>query len=70
MLATDYIAKGDSTGAIECMRNIYLARTKAIPDENPYYKLLRLQTDWEKLMDFFSSDKVADGAIALSGLKR
>ncbi|MDH4219578.1 MAG: hypothetical protein OEY18_09495 [Candidatus Aminicenantes bacterium] len=70
MLATDYIAKGDSTGAIECMRNIYLAHTKAIPDDNPYYKLLRLQTDWEKLMDFFSADKVADGAIALSGLKR
>lgn len=70
MLATDYHAKGDTIGAIECMRNIYLAKTKAIPNDNPYYKLLRLQTDWEKLMDFFSSEKVADEAIAMSGLMR
>jgi len=70
MLAIDYIAKGDTIGAIECMQNIYLANTKAIPDDNPYYKLLRLQTDWEKLMDFFSSEKVSDEAIAMSGLKR
>lgn len=70
MLAIDYIAKGDSTGAIECMQNIYLSHTKALPTDNPYYKLFRLQTDWEKLMDFFSSDNVAEEAIALSGLKR
>jgi hypothetical protein len=69
MLAMDYIGDGDFKGATECMRNIYLANTQAIPDENPYYKLLRLQADWEKLMDFFSSKKVASEAIALAGMK-
>jgi hypothetical protein len=59
MLALDYFSKGDSQGAMECMRNIYLAKTLADSDENPYYNLLRLQTDWEQLMDFFSSEKVA-----------
>lgn len=62
MLAIDYLSAGDTQGAMECMRNIYLANTKAIPEENPYYRLLRLQTDWERLMDFFSSEKVASEA--------
>ncbi len=62
MLAMDYLGKGDTQGARECMRNIFLANTKAKPKENPYYNLLRLQTDWEKLMDFFSSAKVAGEA--------
>jgi len=69
MLAVDYIAQGDMKGAAECMRNIYLAKTHAIPNENPYYKLLRLQADWEQLMDFFSSEKIAGEALARSGLK-
>jgi hypothetical protein len=64
MLALDYFSKGDSQGAMECMRNIYLAKTLADSDENPYYNLLRLQTDWEQLMDFFSSEKVASEAKA------
>jgi hypothetical protein len=59
MLALDYMAKGDTQGALECMKNIYLANTQADSEENPYYNLLRLQTDWEKMMDYFSSEKVA-----------
>jgi hypothetical protein len=62
MLALDYLGTGDIQGAKECMRNIYLAKTQADSDENPYYNLLRLQTDWETLMDFFSSEKVAGEA--------
>jgi len=69
MLAVDYISKGDTKGAAECMRNIYLANTHAIPSENPYYELLRLQADWEQLMDFFSSEKIAEEAVVFSGLK-
>jgi len=44
------------------MKNIYLAKTQADSEENPYYNLLRLQTDWEQLMEFFSSKKVASEA--------
>ncbi len=69
MLAIDYIAKGDTKSAAECMMNIYLANTHAIPNDNPYYELLRFQADWEKLMDFFSSEKIAEEAAALSGLE-
>lgn len=69
MLAIDYIAKSDTKGAAECIRNIYLANTHAIPKDNPYYELLRLQADWEKLMDFFSAEKIAEEAVAISGLK-
>ena len=69
MLAMDYMGEGDVQGATECMKNIYLANTQAIPDENPYYKLLRLQADWEQLMEFFSSEKVARKAMDLAGIK-
>lgn len=69
MLALDYMSSGDIQGARECMRNIFLAKTGAIPDENPYYKLLRLQADWEQLMGFFSDKRVSGEALALTGLK-
>jgi len=65
MLAMDYMCAGDPQGALECMRNIYLAKTQADSEENPYYNLLRIQTDWEQLMDFFSSKEVAGEALAL-----
>jgi len=60
MLAMDYLGKEDVRGALECMKNIYLAKTQSDADENPYYNLLRFQTDWEQLMDFFSSKDTAD----------
>ena len=66
MLAVDYLGAGDTQGAMECMKNIYLANTTAIPEENPYYTLLRLQADWERLMDFFSSPKNAAEARDLA----
>jgi hypothetical protein len=69
MLAIDYIAKGDVESASECMKNIYLANTHALSNDNPYYELLRLQADWEKLMDFFSSEKIAEEALTFSGLR-
>jgi hypothetical protein len=51
------------------MRNIQLANTQAVPEENPYYQLLRLQADWEQLMDFFSSEQKAGEALALAGME-
>ncbi len=69
MLAMEYIGAGDIAGATECMKNIYLAKMQAMPDENPYYQLLRLQADWEHLMDFFSSEKMAREALALAGIE-
>jgi hypothetical protein len=65
MLAIEYLSEKDTQGAVECMKNIYAAKTLANSDENPYYNLLRLQTDWEQLMDFFSSEETAGEALGL-----
>lgn len=59
MLAIDYLLHGDQEGALECLNNIYLAKTKALPKIDPFQNLLRLQGLWKKLMDYFSSKKVA-----------
>ncbi len=68
MLALDYLSIGDTQGAVECMKNIHLAKIQIDSEENPYYNLLRLQTDWEQLMAFFSSKAVAGEALGFSGL--
>jgi hypothetical protein len=65
MLAMEYLVNQDIQSALECMKNIYLAKTQADTDENPYYNLLRFQADWEQLMDFFSSKEVAQEARAV-----
>lgn len=57
MLATDYLRAGDNKGAMECMNNIYIAQTKAIPQKNPFQNLLQLQKTWKELMEIFASDK-------------
>ncbi len=58
MLAIDYLSEGDKRGAMECMKNIRLARTTPPPESNPFQDLLRLQKSWENLMEHFSSEKV------------
>jgi hypothetical protein len=62
MLAVDYLNAGDTRSASECMRNIYLANLLAADGDNPYYNFLRLQADWEQLMDFFASKDAAEEA--------
>ncbi len=58
MLAVDYLAKGDKRGAMECMNNIFLAKTKPAPKMNSFQNLIKLQKTWKELMGYFSSDKV------------
>jgi len=57
MLAIDYLRQGDKRGTMECMNNIYLAKTKAIPEINSFQNLLQLQKTWKNLMEYFSSKK-------------
>ena len=57
MLGTRYLAEGDPTGYKECMRNIYLSCTDAIPGSDPFGRFLDLQKRWEKLMRCFSGGK-------------
>jgi len=58
MLAVDYLLQGDKEGAFECMNNVHLAETKALPEIDPFQNLLKLQSLWNNLMDYFSSEKV------------
>jgi hypothetical protein len=62
MLALDYLSEGDKSGALECMKNIHLARTMPPPEINPFQDLLRLQKTWQNLMEHFSSKKVRQEA--------
>jgi len=58
MLAIDYLNQGDKRGAMECMNNIYLAKTNYSSMTSPFQELLRLQKVWKDLMEYFSSEKV------------
>ena len=58
MLGTKYLAEGDLTGYKECMRNIYLSQTEAIPELDPFDRFLDLQRRWENLMEYFAEEKV------------
>jgi len=65
MLAMDHLLHGDQEGALECMNNIYLAKTEALPKKNPFQNLLQLQALWKNTMDYFSSEKVARDVCSL-----
>jgi hypothetical protein len=58
MLAVDYLRQGDKRGAVECMNNIFFAKTKAAPETNSFQNLVQLQKTWKDLMGYFSSEKV------------
>jgi len=59
MLAFDYFLKDDRVGVKECMNNIYLAKYDAVPRNNPFKNLLKLQNTWRNLMEYFSNRKNA-----------
>jgi hypothetical protein len=58
MLAVDYLRQDDTRGAVECMNNINLAKTKVTTEANSFQNLIQLQKTWKDLMEYFSSEKV------------
>ena len=58
MLAVDYLRRDDKKGAVECMNNINLAKTKVTTEANSFQNLIQLQKTWKNLMEYFSSEKV------------
>lgn len=68
MLAVDYLQKDDKTGAEECMKNIFLSQTEAMPEEDPFENLLNLQKMWKSLMGF--SEKTAEELCHKIGFNR
>lgn len=65
MLAVDYLVQGNQKGALECMNNIHLAKTQAVPERDPFQNFLKLQVLWKNLMDYFSSKKVSREVCSL-----
>lgn len=70
MLAMDYLFQGNKDGALECMNNIYLAKTEASPKKDPFQNLLKLQNLWKNMMDYFSSERVAKDVCSLIQFSR
>jgi hypothetical protein len=67
MLAVEYIQEEDKEGALECMRNISLAKSEALPRDDPIDNLLHLQGMWEKMMDYFADRNKSQEVLKLIG---
>lgn len=65
MLSIDYLTKGDKNSSYECLRNIYLANTDALPKFNPVKNLFKLKNGWEKLMKYFSKSGIRKEVLKL-----
>ncbi len=56
ILALDYLANDRVDDAKETIRNIWLAKTKAIPTDNPFESYLTFQRRWRKLRKLTASE--------------
>jgi hypothetical protein len=65
ILGTEYLAQKDSDGYQECMRNIYLSQTDAIPEFNPFERFLDYQKQWEKMMEYLGGEKIRKNLLKL-----
>ncbi|UCC39848.1 MAG: hypothetical protein JSV96_19080 [Candidatus Aminicenantes bacterium] len=59
MLSIEYLREGDKDGALECLVNIHLAKSKSLPPTNPFQRLLQVQKNWKALMEYFASEKIS-----------
>ena len=57
-LSEDYLAEGDRAGSEEALRNIFIAKTDAVPKYDPFQRLCKLQKRWRELMLFTSHEKI------------
>jgi len=51
MLSNSYLIENDASSAGECLRNIHLAESEAVPHQNPFLALIEDQVNWESLME-------------------
>ena len=65
MLGTKYLDQGDREGYQECMRNIYLSHTDAIPEFDPFERFLDYQRIWEKMMECLGEEKIRKDILKL-----
>lgn len=65
MMSIEYLREGDKDGALECLVNIHLAKSKSLPPENPFQNLLQFQKTWKDMMEYFASEKVCSEVCTL-----
>ncbi|MGB2697854.1 MAG: hypothetical protein WBD28_08370 [Candidatus Zixiibacteriota bacterium] len=65
MLGTEYLTQGDVGAYRECMRNIYLSQTDAIPQFDPFERFLDYQKQWEKLMEYLGKENIRKEVLQL-----
>ena len=58
LLSEDYLAEGDKEGSEEALRNIFIAKTDAVPKYDPFQRLCKLQKRWRELILFTSHEKI------------
>ncbi|MFC1728354.1 hypothetical protein ACFLZ7_02730 [Nanoarchaeota archaeon] len=58
ILYEQYSSLGDGFSASECLRNIELAKTKAMPKYDVFKHMLRLQRKWESFSNLLSKKEV------------
>lgn len=63
ILADSYRSKGQDADAEETMNNIQIARTDAVPDEDPFQRIVPIKRLWEEMMGFTSRDDVRKGFL-------
>jgi len=63
MLSTQYLTQGDTEGAKEAMRNVYLARYDAPPAFDAFRAYLETQAQWEKVIHLVRQERYAVRAV-------
>jgi hypothetical protein len=57
LLALEYLADGDIEGCKESIKNIYLSKFEAIPEDDPFTAYRRVQKVWIKLIEMTSHER-------------
>ena len=58
LLSEEYLAQGNRQGSEEALRNIFIAKTDAVPKYDPFQSLCELQKRWQGLMLFTSREEI------------
>lgn len=57
LLALEYLADGDIEGCRESIKNIYLSKFDAVPEDDPFTAYRRVQKTWIKIIDLTSQER-------------
>jgi len=58
LLSAEYLDQGDKRGSEEALNNINIAKTDALPKQDPFQTLCDIQKSWKKLMEYTSKKEI------------